>query len=72
MLAIRCFGHFRSKELVNWGYRGQGGAGRLEGYKLAERRPFVVDFKDQIAVYVLFSADREPIYVGQEKAEPVE
>ena len=65
MLAIRCFGHFWSKELVNWGWRGQGGAGRLEGYKLVDRQPFIVDFKDQIAVYILFTSNREPIYVGQ-------
>lgn len=65
MLAIRCFGHFWSKDLVDWGARGQGGAGRLEGYQLVDRKPFVVDFKDQIAVYILFTASREPIYIGQ-------
>ena len=65
MIAIRCFGHFWSKELVNWGSRGQGAGGRLEGYQLRDRKPFKVDFKDQIAVYALFAEDREPIYVGQ-------
>jgi len=65
MIAIRCFGHFWSKELVNWGSRGQGAGGRLEGYQLRDRKPFKVDFKDQIAVYALFAEDREPVYVGQ-------
>ena len=39
--------------------------GKLEGYMLDERRPFVVDFSDQIGLYALFSATREIVYVGQ-------
>lgn len=65
MLAIRCFGHFWSKGLVDWGTRGKGGAGRLLGYQLHDRKPFVVDFKEQIAVYILFSSNREVVYIGQ-------
>jgi hypothetical protein len=65
MLAIHCFGHFWSKALVDWGTRGKGGAGRLRGYQLRDREPFVVDFKEQIAIYTLFSANREVVYVGQ-------
>jgi hypothetical protein len=65
MLAIRCFGHFWSKDVVSWGTRGSGGKGRLLGYYLEDREPFVVDFEDQIAVYALFGPNREPVYVGQ-------
>jgi hypothetical protein len=65
MLAIKCFGHFWSKELVDWGTRGRAGAGRLLGYQLRDRRPFTVDFGEQIGIYVLFSAGREAIYIGQ-------
>ncbi len=65
MLAIRCFGHFWSKDLVDWGTRGQGGAGRLLGYQLRQGTPSVVDFKEQIAVYTLFSPNREAVYIGQ-------
>lgn len=65
MLAIRCFGHFWSKDLVDWGTRGKGGAGRLLGYQTRDRKPFVVDFKEQIAVYILFTSNWEAVYVGQ-------
>jgi hypothetical protein len=41
------------------------GAGRLLGYQMRDRQPFVVDFKEQIAVYVLFTSSREAVYIGQ-------
>lgn len=65
MLAIRNFGHYWSKDLVSWGTPGRANAGRLLGYQLRDRRPFVVDFGEQIGIYVLFSNSREPIYIGQ-------
>jgi hypothetical protein len=65
MLAVRNFGHFWSRELVDWGERGPGRAGSLRGYKMVDRRPFVVNFREQIAIYVLFTLQREAIYVGQ-------
>jgi hypothetical protein len=64
MLPI-CFGHFWSKDLGAWGTRDKGGAGRLFGYQLRDREPFVVDFKEQIAAYALFSTNREIGYLGQ-------
>jgi hypothetical protein len=65
MLAIRNFGHFWSRDLVDWGTPGWGGAGSVLGYRLVDLKPSVVDFRDQIAVYVLFTAEREVVYIGQ-------
>lgn len=65
MLAIRNFGHFWSRGLVEWGTRGSGGAGSLLGYRLHRKKPLVVDFREQIAVYALFTAEREVVYIGQ-------
>ena len=65
MLAIRNFGHFWSRENVTWGKPGPGTAGELLGYQMIDRKPFVADFRNQIGIYVLFTAQREVLYVGQ-------
>ncbi|CAN5568477.1 hypothetical protein BH10PSE7_BH10PSE7_43750 [soil metagenome] len=65
MLAIRNFGHFWNRGLVDWGKPGRGTAGRLLGYYLKTRIPFQVDFRDQIGIYVLFTASRDVVYIGQ-------
>lgn len=65
MLAIRNYGHFWSRDLVDWGKPGRGAGGRLMGYVLSDRAPAITDFRDQIGVYVLFTSSREAIYVGQ-------
>ena len=65
MLAIKTFGHFWARDLVDWGTRGRGGAGRLQGYVLQDREPKVVDFGEQIGIYVLFTAQRDAVYIGQ-------
>jgi hypothetical protein len=63
MLAIRNFGHFWNRDLVEWGY--QRVAGSLKGYVIRDRKPVVVDFREQIGIYVLFSNQREVVYIGQ-------
>jgi hypothetical protein len=63
MLAIRNFGHFWSRDLVEWGRRNV--SGELLGYLLHERKPAIVDFREQIGIYVLFTAQREVVYIGQ-------
>lgn len=63
MLAIRNFGHYWSKDLVHWG--APGSAGELPGYILENRQPRRIDFREQIAVYVLYGVNREVVYVGQ-------
>jgi len=63
MLAIRNFGHFWSRSLVDWGRPRV--SGQLLGYRLLDRKPIVVDFREQIGIYVLFTAQREVVYIGQ-------
>jgi hypothetical protein len=63
MLAIRNFGHFWNRELVDWGRRRV--AGQLLGYEMRDRRPAVIDFREQIGIYVLFTLQREVVYIGQ-------
>jgi hypothetical protein len=65
MLAIRNFGHFWSREHVNWGSPVWGKKSSLEGYIHKNRKPYVVDFREQIGIYVLFTQSREVVYVGQ-------
>ena len=63
MLAIRNYGHFWSRSHVEWGRPGQ--QGNLLGYYLRDRQPFRVDFRHQIGIYVLFTAQREAVYIGK-------
>ena len=62
MLAIENFGRFWRREKVFWG-RGKN-KGHLKG-SLKRSKSVVVDFRNQIGIYVLFDADRRPLYVGQ-------
>ena len=63
MGAIKSFGDFWSREDVEW-HPGHGGRRELLGYR--KRPKFVkVDFRQQIGIYVLFTASREVVYVGQ-------
>jgi hypothetical protein len=61
---IKNFGHFWSRNHVQWGTRGKGNQGHLRGFKRDERT-FVANFRSQIAVYVLFDRNREAVYLGQ-------
>jgi hypothetical protein len=65
MLAIRNYGHYWNRQFVEWGKPGPGHGGRLRGYVLRDRKPLVIDFKEQMGIYVLFTAQREVVYVGQ-------
>ncbi|MEL7429948.1 MAG: GIY-YIG nuclease family protein [Pseudomonadota bacterium] len=64
-ITIRNFGHYWSRNLVNWGARGRNNNGDLLGYVTKERVPRVTDFRDQIGIYVLFDEHREVVYLGQ-------
>jgi hypothetical protein len=59
MLVIRNYGHLWDRELVFWGWP------RVEGHLKGIRKGTEADFREQIAVYVLYDSDRNPIYVGQ-------
>jgi len=65
MLAIKNYGHYWSRELVNWGWRGQGNQGELLGTNTPSDPDSTVDFRDQIGIYCLFNDDREVVYLGQ-------
>jgi hypothetical protein len=53
------FGHFWRRSYIDWG--GPGRKGHLRGYSGRKE----VDFRDQIAVYVLYDKNFVPVYVGQ-------
>jgi hypothetical protein len=65
MFAIVNFGHFWSRDNVEWGSKGAGNAGDLKGYRGSSKNKIIIDFKDQISIYILYTESREPIYVGQ-------
>ena len=64
-LAVRNYGHFWNRNLVNWGDRGRNRGGDLSGYRTVNRKPRVTDFREQIGLYVLYGENREVVYLGQ-------
>jgi hypothetical protein len=62
MLAIENYGRFWRRDKVFWG-KGKN-KGHLKG-RLKRQKNFVIDFRLQIGIYVLFDADRTAIYIGQ-------
>ena len=64
-LAIKNYGHYWSRNLVNWGTRGKNNSGDMLGYLIDNRKPRVTDFRDQIGIYVLYAEQREVVYIGQ-------
>lgn len=63
MTTIRNFGHYWSRNLIDWGYKGS--AGSLLGALRANAEESDADFRNQIGIYVLYDENREAIYVGQ-------
>jgi hypothetical protein len=77
---IRNFGHYWDRKIVNWGERGRGKNGSLDGFLLKSSvdaegitkrkgtknwHPTVIDFSDQSGIYALMDKDRDIVYVGQ-------
>ena len=56
---IKNYGLMWSRDAVFWGHGGSKGV--LQG----SRKGQVIDFRNQIGVYVLYDEARKPIYVGQ-------
>jgi len=56
---IKNYGLMWSRDAVFWGHGGR--KGTLEG----QRKGQIIDFREQIGVYVLYDEGRHPIYVGQ-------
>ena len=63
MLTIRNYGHYWSRELIDWGAGRR--AGTLFGSRSAAANRTDVNFRNQVAIYVLFDEDREAVYIGQ-------
>jgi len=56
---IKNYGLMWSQDAVFWGRGGRRGA--LKG----QRKGQIIDFREQIGVYVLYDEGRHPVYVGQ-------
>jgi len=63
MATIKNFGHYWSRDLVNWGWRGS--AGGLYGATRPNADESDADFRQQICIYVLYDENRDVVYVGQ-------
>jgi hypothetical protein len=57
------YGLFWRADCVNWGARGRGNHGTLQGHQLAKEVP--VDFRNQRGVYALYDDNYKILYVGQ-------
>jgi hypothetical protein len=60
---IRNFGHYWSRDLIDWGWKSS--AGSLLGALKTNAEESGADFRRQIGVYVLYDENREAVYVGQ-------
>lgn len=65
MLTIKNFGHYWSRDLIDWGWRGKGNQGSLKGTLKPEGKEYAADFREQIGIYLLFNSNREVVYLGQ-------
>lgn len=65
MLSICNYGHYWSRELIDWGTKGKGNAGTLKATHKPGQKGAIADFRDQIAIYVLFDENRDVVYIGQ-------
>jgi len=68
MFVIRNIGLLWQRNKVDWsGRSGPNGRAKLEGH-WSENPKFIVDFRDQIGIYVLFDNrfnDRKVVYIGE-------
>ncbi len=63
---VQNYGLYWNKDLVFWGKANK--QGTLTGVKFENgttKNKAVVDFRDQIGIYVLYDIDKEIVYVGQ-------
>lgn len=63
MATIKNYGHYWSRDLIDWGW--QGSAGGLYGALKPNADESDADFRKQIGIYVLYDENREIVYVGQ-------
>jgi hypothetical protein len=62
MTTIRNFGHYWSRDIIDWGWKGRPGS--LLGAFRPNAEESDADFRNQIGIYVLYDENREAIYVG--------
>ena len=66
-MLVRVYGELWNPDSVDWGSQGRGKKGRLLGtYRFGSGKRTLIDFWDQVGVYILMS-DFKPIYVGKAK-----
>jgi len=65
MSIIKNYGLRWSRHNVEWGSKGKGNEGKLNGKKATSKSSGEVDFRNQIGVYVLYESNYTPIYIGQ-------
>jgi hypothetical protein len=63
MLTIRTYGHFWSRELIDWGWQNK--KGTLPAATKPGSDNWEVDFREQVGIYALFNDTREVVYIGQ-------
>ncbi|WP_342150266.1 GIY-YIG nuclease family protein [Methylorubrum sp. SB2] len=63
MPIIKNYGLRWARESVNWGAPGR--AGSLDGKLATLKSSAVIDFRDQIGIYVLYEEGFIPVYTGQ-------
>jgi hypothetical protein len=63
-MLIRAYGLYWNPDTVDWGSRGRGNQGTLQGKVRISGRVYTIDFWDAYSVYALHDQFR-PIYVGK-------
>jgi hypothetical protein len=62
-MTIENFGFMWDRDEVNWGRRGPGGTGSLKGFMVGGVKR-IVEFSDQIGIYVLYEKFEQPVQIG--------
>lgn len=63
-MLIQAYGEYWNPDVVDWGSRGKGNKGVLDGSVRIKGKKYTVDFWDAVGVYVLIDEFR-PVYVGK-------
>lgn len=66
MSTIRNFGFMWERDKVDWGAPGRGSAATLKG-RMLKNKHRVVDFSQQMGIYVLYDRFEQPVQIGQSK-----
>jgi hypothetical protein len=64
MSIIQNFGFMWDRSEVDWGRRGPGGRASFRGVKVGNTKR-IVDFQEQMGIYVLYDRFEQPVQIGQ-------